>query len=166
MGTLIAVEGDAVEGTDKHNVSGPGIDTSTSSPAAYTGIADYDYVGSMTDQLSDFVNIDGSPAAIVTSQSSLDPGEDAPPAGSHSGPAGSGFVPPETSPIAATVPALQITDPIGIGIPSGNAGSGFVSIDGVVVLLDGDSIDTCDGLSVPMNSTVTASTQGFVSCSE
>ena len=165
MGTLIVVDGDKVEGTDTHNVSGPGTQVSSGSPAPYTGIARYDYNGAMTDKLSAFVSIDGRAVAVKTSQSSLNPGENAAPSGAHSGPMGSSFVPPETSPIAATLPALQITDPVGIGVPNSSAGSAFVKIDGVAVLLDGDSIDTCDGLSTPANSTVTAEQQDFVSCS-
>ena len=68
--------------------------------------------------------------------------------------------------IAQTRATLDITDPVGEGKPSATAGSSFVKIAGDAVLLDGDKIDTCDGLSIPMNSTVTAQNQDFVSCSE
>jgi hypothetical protein len=61
---------------------------------------------------------------------------------------------------------LSITDPIGTGNPSATAGSTFVKIASTAVLLDGDKIDTCDGTSLLMNSTVTAEKQSFVSCSE
>ncbi|MGD9157550.1 MAG: hypothetical protein PVG39_04020 [Desulfobacteraceae bacterium] len=166
MGTLIVVDGDKVEGTDVHNVSGPGTDNALGTPAPYTGTANYDYVGSMTDQLSDFVMIDSKPVAVVSSQSSLNIGEDIPPAGGHSGPAGSSFNPPETSPITATIPLLQITDPVGVGVPSSGTGSSFVKIGSVKVLLDGDSIDTCDGLGGKGNSMVTAENQDFVTCLE
>lgn len=167
MGKLVVVENDKVEGTDKHNVSGPGTTTSAPpSPATYKGIGDFDYVGKMTDQLSDLVKIAGKPVALKSSKSSLNPGESVPPAGKHSGPVGKNLVPPTTGPIVPTVPSLSITDPIGTGIPSATSGSKFVKIGGVEILLDGDKIDTCDGLSVPMNSTVTVENQDFVSCSE
>lgn len=162
MGKLVVVEGDAVEGTDKHNVSGNATNPSPPPPTVpYTGIGDYDYAGKMTDALSTFVTIDGTPVAVVTSKSSLNPGEDT--AGGHFGASGSNFVPPAPAPIAAT---LQITDVIGTGVPNAGAGSGVLTIDGTKVLLDGDKIDTCDGLSIPANSTVTASGQSFVTCSE
>jgi hypothetical protein len=61
--------------------------------------------------------------------------------------------------------ALSITDPVGTGKPSSTAGSSFVKIASVAVLLDSDKIDTCDGLSIPMNSTVTAEKQDFLKCS-
>ena len=116
----------------------------------------------MADQLSDFVSIAGKAAATVSSKSALNPGEDTP-AGKHHGMQGSNFLPPTPTPIAATI---SITDPIGEGRPSASSGSSFVSIGGDAVLLDGDKIDTCDGLSIPMNSTVTAKNQDFVNCSE
>lgn len=164
MGTLIVVEGDKVEGTDKHNVSGQATNP-LPSPAPptvpYTGIADFDYKGKMTDNLSDFVIIGGKAVATVSSKSSLNPGENTP-AGKHHGMQGSNFVPPAPTPIAATI---SIADSIGTGVPSSGTGSSFVKIGGTAVLLDGDGIDTCDGLSIPMNSTVTSEKQNFVSCS-
>jgi hypothetical protein len=166
VGKLVVVENDKVEGTDMHNLTGPG--TTTSSPpvaATYKGVGSFDYAGKMTDQLSDFVKVDGKPVALKTSKSSLNPGESAPPAGKHSGPAVKNPTPPLTSPIVATVPALSITDPVGEGKPSATAGSQFVKVGSTALLLDADKIDTCDGLSIPMNSTVTAAEQDFVSCS-
>lgn len=162
MSKLITVDGDKVEGTDKHNVSGTGTISAPPGTAPYTGVADFDYKGKMADQLSDFVSIGGKAAATVSSKSGLNPGEDTP-AGKHHGMQGSNFLPPTPTPIAATI---NITDPIGKGVPSATAGSSFVKIAGDAVLLDGDKIDTCDGLSIPMNSTVTAQNQDFVSCSE
>ncbi len=165
MGTLIVIEGDKVEGTDKHNVSGTGTDTSIPGPNSFTGIADFDYKGSMTDALSDFVDIGGKPVALVSSKSSLDPGEDS--VGGHAPASAKNIVvtlPPTISP--GTEQVLSITDPIGTGIPSAGTGSSFVSVGGSAVLLDGDSIDTCDGLSIPKNSTVTSKNQDFVSCSQ
>jgi len=162
MSKLITVDGDKVEGTDKHNVSGTGTISAPPGTAPYTGIADFDYKGKMADALSDFVSIGGKAAATVTSKSKLNPGEDAP-GGKHHGMQGSNFVPPTPTPIAATI---NITDPVGTGIPSSGTGSTFVKVGGDAVLLDGDKIDTCDGLSIPKNSTVTAQNQDFVSCSQ
>jgi uncharacterized Zn-binding protein involved in type VI secretion len=76
---------------------------------------------------------------------------------------GSNFMPPAPEPNPIT---LLISDPIGEGNPSATSGSSFVKVDGQALLLDGDAIDTCDGLNIPMNSTVTAENQSFVSCSE
>jgi len=163
MGKLIVVENDKVEGTDKHNVSGFAINPGGAPPEIpYVGVGDFDYAGKMTDLLSDFVRVDGSPVALTASKSSLDPGEDVAPAGRHSGPAGKNFVPP---PAPILDPRLTITDPIGEGNPSATAGSSFVRVGGDPVLLDGDPIDTCDGMSIPMSSTVTAENQDFVSAS-
>lgn len=171
MAKLVVVENDKVEGTDKHNVSGQATNPSPPPPPSVPGawVADFDYVGKMTDGLSDFVSIDGRPVALVTSQSSLDPGEDVAPTGRHSGPMGSGFVPTPpttTPPFPATQALLQITDPVGTGDPNAGAGSSFVQAGGDALLLDGDAIDTCDGQGAPANSTVTAENQDFVSCSE
>ena len=164
MGKLIVVENDKVEGTDKHNVSGNATNPGPPPPTVpYTGVGDFDYAGKMTDQLSDFVKIDGKPLVLKNSKSSLNPGEDIPPSGKHSGPMGKNFVPPAPVPIPIS---LSITDPIGEGNPSTTSGSSFVKVDGVEALLDSDKIDTCDGLGIPMNSLVTAENQDFVSCSE
>ena len=160
MSKLLVVKNDSVEGTDKHNVSGTAKPPPPGEP--YIGVGEFDYVGKMTDQLSDFVKIDGSPAALIISKSSLNPGEDVTPTGKHSGPKGNRFVPAAPPPIKAS---LKIEgDPIGEGNPSDEAGSSFLRIDGDRVLLDGDPIDTCDGLGNV--STVTAEHQDFVSASE
>jgi uncharacterized Zn-binding protein involved in type VI secretion len=162
VGKLVVVKDDAVEGTDKHNVSGNATNPAAPPPTVpYVGIGDYSYKGKMTDALSDFVKVDGVALATVASKSSLNPGETAP-GGGHWGGSGSNFLPPTPAPIA---PSLSITDPVGEGKPSATAGSSFVKVGGDKVLLDGDKIDSCDGLHVPMNSTVTASGQSFVSCS-
>jgi hypothetical protein len=164
VGKLIVVENDKVEGTDKHNVSGNATNPGAPPPTVpYAGVADFDYSGKMTDQLSDFIKIDGKAIALVNSKSSLNPGESAPPSGKHSGPMGKNFVPPTPQPIPIS---LSITDSVGTGVPSATAGSTFVKSGGVKVLLDSNKIDTCDGLSIPMNSTVTAENQSFVSCAE
>jgi uncharacterized Zn-binding protein involved in type VI secretion len=163
MGKLVVVQGDSVQGTDKHNVSGNATNPAAPPPTVpYVGVGSYVYSGKMTDSLSAFVTIDGVPVALVTSKSSLNPGETAPPAGGHSGPAGSGFIPPAPVPIPIS---LSITDVIGTGVPNAAAGSALLTIGGVKVLLDGDKIDTCDGLGIPANSTVTAAGQSFVNCS-
>jgi uncharacterized Zn-binding protein involved in type VI secretion len=166
MGKKIAVENDAVEGADWHHVSGTGPNPSAPPPTLdFVGLGRFDYKGKMTDQLSDFVSIGGKPVALVTSKSSLDPGQTAPPSGKHAGMSGSGFIPQPGPAPSPSTPTLSITDPVGEGRPSASAGSSFVKIGGAAVLLDGDKIDTCDGLSVPMNSTVTASGQDFATCS-
>jgi hypothetical protein len=163
MGKLIVVQGDAVQGTDKHNISGTATNPAAPPPTVpYVGVGSYVYKGKMTNNLSSLVTIGGNPVALVTSMSSLNPGETAPPAGGHSGPAGKGFTPAAPAPIATT---LAITDVIGIGVPNASAGSALLMIGGVKVLLDNDKIDTCDGLGNKANSNVTASGQSFVSCS-
>jgi hypothetical protein len=168
MGKLIIVENDKVEGTDKHNVSGEQAATNSAPPpptVPYKGIGDFDYVGKMTDQLSDFVKVNGKPVVLKSSKSSLNPGESAP-TGKHSGPAGKNFTPPVLPGTLPLIPAaLKIDDTIGEGKPSDSSGSSFVKVNSTAVLLDGDKIDTCDGLGIPMNSTVTAESQDFVSCS-
>jgi uncharacterized Zn-binding protein involved in type VI secretion len=163
MGKLVAVEGDSVKGTDKHNVSGTATNPSPPPPTVpYQGIGSYQYVGEMTDNLSTFVKIDGKPVALITSKSSLNPGEAAT-GGGHSGAQGTGFVPPTPTPILDNL--FNITDPIGTGVPNSAAGSALLTIGGTKVLLDGDKIDTCDGTGGTANSTVTAVGQSFVRCS-
>ena len=166
MGKMIVVEGDPVQGTDTHNVAGTGPNPAAPPPTLpYVGTGRFQYAGSMTDSLSTFVKIDGKPVALVTSKSSLNPGETAPPAGGHSGPAGSGFVPGAGSGASTPTPVtLSITDPIGPGVPNAGAGSALLTIGGTKVLLDGDKIDTCDGLGAKGNSSVTAAGQAFVNC--
>lgn len=168
MSTLVVVQNDKVEGTDKHNVTGDAENPDSTKPPIPNSkwVAKYDYKGKMTDQLSDFVSIDGQPVSVKTSKSSLNPGEDVAPAGAHSGPTGKEFMPEKPPPYTPTKPKLIITDTVGEGNPSADAGSTFVRIDGTAILLDGDSIDTCDGLGGLKNSTVTVENQDFVSCSE
>jgi uncharacterized Zn-binding protein involved in type VI secretion len=169
MAKLVVVKGDPVQGTDKHNVSGTGPNPApppAPTPVNYAGIGSYQYVGSMTDSLSSFVKIGGKPAALVSSNSSLNPGQSAPPAGLHSGPAGSDFAPGAGSPAPVpTTATLSITDAIGTGVPNSAAGSALLTIGGTKALLDGDKIDTCDGLGAKANSAVTAAGQSFVRCS-
>ncbi|MBN1480107.1 hypothetical protein EH223_19295 [candidate division KSB1 bacterium] len=164
MAKLIVVQNDKVEGVDKHNVEGDATNPSAPPPTIpYAGVGDFDYVGKMTDQLSDFAHIDGKPIALKNSKSTLNPGEDVFPTGKHSGPMGSNFLPITPAPIPLS---LSISDTIGEGNPSSTSGSSFVKVGGASVLLDGDKIDTCDGLGEPMNSTVTVENQDFVFCSE
>lgn len=161
MSKLVVIQDDPVEGIDKHNVSG---NAQPPPPAPYSGIGDFDYQGKMTDELSDFVQINGQSLALMTSKSALNPGEDIRPVGKHSGPQGKSFQPPSPPPLPET---LMIMDPIGEGTPNLlSAGSNFVTVEGTAVLLDGDKIDTCDGTGSLGNSTVTANGQDFVSCSE
>lgn len=166
MSKLIVIENDPVEGTDTHNVGGQAKNPAvppTPPTIPYVGTAVFDYLGKMTDQLSDLVKIDGAPVSTMGSKSTLNPGESASPAGKHSGPQGKNFSTPPLDPIPFS---MSITEQVGDGFPSAAAGSSFVSVDGDAVLLDRDSIDTCDGLSTPGNSTVTAENQDFVNCSE
>ena len=168
MTKLLVVRGDPVRGKDTHEVMGNATNPSPPPPTvAYppSGIATgrFDYVGSMTEALSDLVLIGGRPVAVVSSGSSLDAGQDTPPGGKHSGPAGSAFQPTAPAPLAAT---LSITDSIGPGHPSATAGSAFVTVNGVAVLLDGDRIDTCDAMGATGNSTVSAAGQSLVTASE
>jgi hypothetical protein len=165
MGKLVVVEKDPVTGKDKHKVQGDATNPAAPPPTIpYAGIGDFDYKGAITGKLSDFVTIDGQPVALVSSESTLDPGEDAPPAGKHSGPQGSNFVPPSPAPIAIT---LSIKDsPLGTGTPNSGAGSGVLTIGAVKVLLDADKIDTCSGVGAPAGSSVAAAGQDFVTCSE
>ena len=165
MGTLIVIENDKVEGTDKHNVKGDATNPGAPPPTIpYVGVGDYKYKGKMTDALSDFVTVDGKPVALIDSKSSLNPGETAMGGGHHPA-SGSNFLPSAPAPIP---PSLDFApgEQIGEGKPSSGTGSTFVTVGGTAILLDGDAIDTCDGLGVPANSTVTAENQDFVSCSE
>ncbi len=163
MGKLIIVKNDKVEGTDKHNVKGTATNPAPPPPIVpYIGVGDFDYNGEMTELLSDFVTINGQPVATKKSKSFLALGEDVPPSGKHSGPQGKNFNPPSPKPIPIT---LMITDPIGEGNPSATSGSSFVTINSIAILLNNDKIDTCDGLGIPMNSTVTSKNQDFVFCS-
>ena len=161
MGRLVVVKGDPVSGTDKHNVSGQATNPSPPPPTvSYTGVADFNYDGAVTAQLSDFVRIGGVPAALATSHSALNAGEDTAPAGKHSGPQGTNFVLPTPVPVASS---LSITDtPLGTGVPNTGAGSVLLTVGGVKVLLDADKIDTCSGVSAKADSTVTAQGQNFV----
>jgi len=162
MGKLVVVKGDPVRGTDTHNVSGQATNPAPPPPPTvpYAGVADFQYDGAVTGKLSDFVRIGGVPVALVSSRSALNPGEDAPPAGKHSGPQGTNFVPPTPVPVAST---LSITDaPLGTGAPNAGAGSAVLTVGGVKVLLDADKIDTCSGVGKTADSTVTAQGQDFV----
>ena len=164
MGKLVVVQNDKVEGTDTHNVAGTG-PVPPNATGSFKGTGRFDYKGKMTDQLSDFVKINDKPVALKSSKSSLNAGESAP-TGKHGGPNGSAYAPgPGSVAAQPTTSTLSITDPIGPGTPNTGAGSTFVKIASTAVLLDGDKIDTCDGISTPMNSTVTAGEQDFVSCS-
>lgn len=163
MSKRIVVQGDKVTGTDKHNVAGTGTISAPPGTAAYTGIGDFEYDGTMTDALSSFVSIQGKPLATTASKSSLGPEQKASPSGKHAGPSGKNLLPPTPTPIPSS---LSISDPIGTGVPGQSAGSTFVKVGGDPVLLHDDVIDTCDGLSIPGNSKVAASGQELVSSSE
>jgi len=161
MGKLVVVKGDPVSGTDTHNVTGsatiPGPPPST---VTYTGTGDFTYNGAVTGQLSDFVQINGVPVALVTSRSTLNAGEDTPPDGKHSGPQGCNFLPATPVPV---ISSLSITDkPLGTGVPNAGAGSALLTVGGAKVLLDAGKIDTCSGTGATADSTVAANGQEFV----
>jgi len=158
MSQLVVVQGDSVQGTDTHTVSGSAVGPPGT---VYAGTGNYNYVGRMTGNLSTFVKIGGKPVAVITSQSSLNPGQTAP-SGGHSAPAGSNYVPPTPAPIPSTLNFVPLI--VGTGVPNAAAGSALLTIGGVKVLLAGDKIDTCDGTG-SANSTVNAVGQSFVSCS-
>lgn len=165
---LIVVSGDPVTGTDTHNLTGQATDTSTGSPVPWVGTGSFTYTGSMTSGLSSFVRVGGAAVAVTTSSSALDPGEDVPPVGGHSGPAGSQLVADPAQPPTAPTPlppTLVITDMVGTGTPSESAGSRLVRVGGEGVLLDSDPIDTCDGTGSTGNSAVAADGQQFVTAS-
>ena len=152
MGKRIVVQNDKVDGTDTHSVTGTF--SAGSPPPAYSGTGDYQYTGKMTSQLSDFVKIDGKAVALVSSRSKLD--------SDHIAANGTNFVPsgPNTGSLSFAPPA-----PDGVGIPSSVAGSEFVKVNGVAILLDQDKLNTCGSSAGSGNSTVTAQNQDFVSCS-
>jgi hypothetical protein len=155
VGKLVVVKGDPVTGTDKHNVTATIMNTGD-----YTGVGDFTYNGSVTNQVSDFVQIAGTPVALVTSHSTLNPGEDVPPTGKHTGPQGKNFV-PELPPSNVASAVIKDT-PLGTGVPNAGAGSALLTVGGVKVLLNADKIDTCSGVDAKADSTVTAQGQNFV----
>lgn len=160
MGKLVVTKGDPVKGTDTHKVFGS---TTTSPPTTSMWTGEFTYQGSITEDLSALVTIGGRRVALVTSRSTLDPGEDVPPTGGHSGPKGQNFQPLTPAP---QVPTLGITDvPLGTGRPNAAAGSALVTVNGDKVLLDGDPMDTCSGIGATAGSKVTARNQSFVTCS-
>lgn len=157
MSKLLVVKGDPVDGKDTHNVSGS---TATSPPALYSGTGDYTYKGEVTDGLSDFVTVGGTPLAVLTSTSDLRADGNT----EHTAPAGGNFNPASPSPNPAT---LTFVPPAGIGVgqPSEGAGSALLTVNGVRALLDGDAFDTCGIPGGKNSSTVAAKNQDFVTCS-
>ena len=160
MSKIIVVSEDPVKGKDKHNVAGMNNLKPPQGPAPYSGIGEFDYKGTMKTNLSDFVKIDGVPVATIKSKSQLDPGEAA--GGGHAPNKGASWKPPAPPPDPMT---LKITDPVGTGVVSSGSGSTYVKSGGSAVQLDGDAIDTCDGVGQKKNSKVSAKGQSFVRCS-
>jgi hypothetical protein len=158
MSKLLVVEGDPVDGTDVHNVTGT---TTSSPPAAYTGTGDYAYKGEVSGGLSDLVTVDGTAIAVVTSSSDLR-ADGAP---EHQAARGSQFNPA----VPAPNPTTLVFDPapgIGTGKPNGAAGSDVVTVDGAKALLDADKFDTCGIPGGTASASAAANTQSFVTCSE
>lgn len=158
MSTLLVVEGDPVDGTDTHAVTGS---TTSNPPAPYAGTGDYAYKGEVTGGLSDFVTVGGVPVAVVTSSSTLrqDGTTD------HTEASGSAFSPSSPPPNPTTLAFVPPTG-VGAGAPNEAAGSGVLTIGGVAALLDGDPFDTCGIPGGTASSTVAAQNQSFVTCSE
>jgi hypothetical protein len=162
----IIVKGDAVEGTDTHKVTGTATVPPPTSSVTYTGTATYEYKGTMTDALSDFVTIGGdAPVATVDSRSAL--------SSAHIATNGAEpFDPPKVPSTLEPVPgSFSFTgNADGTGAPSDRTGSSFVTITvgrtTSAVLLDGDKIDTCGEELGTGNSTVTSSKQSFVTVTE
>ena len=166
MAKLVVLKGDPVTGTDTHKVKGFGPNPSAPPPeVVFAGTGDFKYKGSVTDQLSDFVTVNGTPLALVTSKSSLDPGEKDT-GGGHNGASGAKYTPDDQS--AATTPTvdarLKITDGLDPGLPNSGAGSLLLTVGGVKALLDADKIDTCGPNHQTANSLVAATGQDFVRC--
>lgn len=160
MGKTIVVQGDPVQGEDVHEVVGLDSQTPPAVPQPYNGTARYKYEDSIKEELCDFVNINGLALALVSSRSRLAVGS-----GGHIPASGKSFNPPSPPPNAGTL-QFKKAGAIGPGKPSANAGSRFVTVGGTAVLLDQDKIDSCDDTGATGNSTVSASGQSFVACSE
>jgi hypothetical protein len=165
MAKLVVIKGDPVKGTDTHNVTGTGDNSAAPPPkAAFAGTGDYKYLGTITDQVSDFVTVNGTPLALVASKSSLNPGETSG-GGAHAGPSGANFAQLTTPNVPQPDPdSVQITDGLDPGVPSSGAGSQLLTVGGVKALLDADKLDTCGSNHQTANSSVAAQGQDFVRC--
>jgi hypothetical protein len=157
----VIVQGDPVNGSDTHEVSGTGTDPASGSPVTGKWKGTYSYAGTMTGALSDFVTIQDAPVALVDSRSALR-------GTSHVPATGTGFllVPPTTPPVPNPALPMSFTKAVGPGAPSTGAGSSFVTIGGKAVLLAGDKLDTCGDEKGTGNSTVTSAQQSFVTVTE
>jgi hypothetical protein len=155
MAKLLVVEGDKVDGTDKHNVTGTFPNGTT-----YAGIGDYAYKGRVSTALSGLVTVGGRPLAVVTSGSTLRPDGTL----DHTALKGTNFVPPGApTPVSFTPPPPP---DLGTGKPSAGAGSTLLTVEGAATLLAGDKFDTCGVSTGKGSSTVAASGQSFVTCSD
>ncbi len=160
MGKRMIVEGDPVQGEDVHEVSGWDTQTAPNGPQLYNGTARYKYKDAISETLCDFITINGFALALINSGSRLIIGS-----GGHVPVLGESFNPAAPPPDKATL-QFKKAGAIGPGTPSAGAGSRFVRVGGQAVLLDGDKIDTCDDTGATGNSSVSASGQSFVTCSE
>jgi uncharacterized Zn-binding protein involved in type VI secretion len=154
MAKLLVVEGDKVDGTDKHNVSG-----TLPNGVTATGTGDYAYQGAVTTSLSDFVTVGGKPLAAVTSGSTLR--ADGTAAHTASAPKTGSLVPTNLTLLTFAPPPPEL----GTGKPATGAGSTLLTVDGAAALLAGDTFDTCGVPTGMGSSTVAASGQSFVTCS-
>jgi hypothetical protein len=155
LSKLLVVEGDPVDGTDTHAVSGV-LKLDPTKP--YVGTGDYAYGGKVSGGVSDFVTVDGKGLAVVTSSSTLRKDSES----GHQPKNGSNFTPPgpELSDLKFVPPTS-----VGSGKPGGAAGSSLLTVSGTKVLLDDDPFDTCGIPGGIASSTVAAETQSFVTCS-
>lgn len=160
MGKSMVVQGDPVQGEDAHEIMGLDSQTPPAGPQPYAGTARYKYEDAIKEQLCDFIKINGIALALVTSGSRLAAGS-----GGHVPALGKSFNPAAPPPNKATL-QFKKAGAIGPGKPSAGAGSRFVKAGGQAVLLDGDKIDSCDDTGATGNSSVRASGQSFVTCSE
>lgn len=154
MAKLLILKKDPVDGKDTHAVTGL-LESDPTKP--YAGTGDYTYKGEVTEGLSDFVSIDGTPLTVVTSAAKLrDDGKEA-----HSAKSGTNFKPP--SPAGPdTSKAMVFVPPTGVGDakPGTAAGSTLLRVNGTKALLDGDKFDTC-GIGTA-KATVAAKKQSWV----
>ena len=155
MGKMVVVQGDAVQGTDKHNVMGNATNPAPPPPTVpYTGIGSYEYDG-RDDGRFEHVRQDRRQASRTGDEQEFAESRRGGSAGGRAFRAGRQRFHASNARARSRL-TLSIKDVIGIGVPNAAAGSALLTIGGVKVLLDGDKIDTCDGTGDKANSTVTA----------
>lgn len=154
MAKALIVHKDPVSGKDSHKVTGSGT-TPNGTTVSSTWTGSWDYKGTVTEALADWVTIREAPVAVDNSGSTLSSG--------HEPDEGAPYQPQSPVP---TTSSLDFDGTVGPGTPSTGAGSTFVTVEGRHVLLDGDTFDTCGSEKGTKNSTVSADGQAFVTASE